>query len=49
MPKSLHALQGVVPPVVTPLNANFTVDYKSFTAVIESNDGLHEMVTGPCV
>ena len=35
MPKSLNALQGVVPPVVTPLNADHTVDYASFTKVIE--------------
>ncbi len=35
MPKSLAALRGVVPPVVTPLNADFTVDYPSFTRVIE--------------
>ena len=35
MPHSLKGLQGVVPPVVTPLNADFTVDYPSFTRVIE--------------
>ncbi len=35
MPKNLNGLQGVVPPVVTPLNADFTVDYPSFTRVIE--------------
>lgn len=27
---------GVVPPVVTPLNADFTVDYPSFTRVLEN-------------
>lgn len=35
MTKDLKGLQGVVPPVVTPLNADFTVDYPSFTRVIE--------------
>lgn len=35
MPKDLKGLRGVVPPVVTPLNADFSVDYPSFTRVIE--------------
>ena len=35
MAKDLKGLQGVVPPVVTPLNADFSVDYPSFTRVIE--------------
>lgn len=30
---------GVVPPVVTPLNADFTVDYASFTRVLENMIG----------
>jgi len=34
---------GVVPPVVTPLNADFTVDYASFTRVLEHliDGGVH--------
>jgi len=34
---------GVVPPVVTPLNADFTVDYASFTRVLENliDAGVH--------
>jgi len=35
MTKDLKGLQGVVPPVVTPLHADFSVDYASFTRVIE--------------
>ena len=35
MPKSIAGLKGIVPPVVTPLNADYTVDYQSFTKVIE--------------
>lgn len=35
MPHLLAGLRGVVPPVVTPLNADGTVDYKSYTRVIE--------------
>ncbi len=35
MAKDLKGLQGVVPPVVTPLHADFSVDYPSFTKVIE--------------
>jgi 4-hydroxy-tetrahydrodipicolinate synthase len=35
MPKDLKGLHGVVPPVVTPLHADFSVDYPSFTRVIE--------------
>ena len=35
MAKDLKGLQGVVPPVVTPLHADFSVDYASFTGVIE--------------
>jgi len=27
--------KGVIPPVVTPLNADFTVDYPSYTRVLE--------------
>lgn len=34
---------GVVPPVVTPLNADFTVDFRSFTRVLENllDAGVH--------
>ena len=35
MPKDLKGLRGVVPPVVTPLHADFSVDFPSFTRVIE--------------
>lgn len=35
MARDLKGLQGVVPPVVTPLHADFSVDYPSFTRVIE--------------
>ena len=35
MPKSIAGLKGIVPPVVTPLNADYSVDYPSFTKVIE--------------
>jgi 4-hydroxy-tetrahydrodipicolinate synthase len=35
MPHDVAAMHGVVPPVVTPLNPDFSVDYPSFTRVIE--------------
>ncbi|MFX5547125.1 dihydrodipicolinate synthase family protein, partial [Acinetobacter baumannii] len=35
MPVSLAGLRGVVPPVVTPLNADGTVDYASYARIIE--------------
>ncbi len=35
MPHSIAGLKGVVPPVVTPLTADYAVDYPSFTKVIE--------------
>ncbi|MEA3537485.1 dihydrodipicolinate synthase family protein [Rhizobium sp. CC-YZS058] len=31
----MNKFKGVVPPVVTPLNADFTVDYPSYTRVLE--------------
>ena len=31
MPKNLNALRGVIPPVVTPLNADYTVDWGTFS------------------
>ena len=43
MTKDLKGLHGVVPPVVTPLHADFSVDYASFTRVIEHliSGGVH--------
>jgi 4-hydroxy-tetrahydrodipicolinate synthase len=35
MPHDVAAMHGVVPPVVTPLAPDFTVDFASFTRVIE--------------
>ena len=35
MARSIAGLQGIVPPVVTPLTNDFAVDYPSFTRVIE--------------
>ncbi|MCC6717579.1 MAG: dihydrodipicolinate synthase family protein [Acetobacteraceae bacterium] len=35
MARDIKGLRGVVPPVVTPLQGDFTVDYPSFTRVIE--------------
>lgn len=32
----MNKFKGVVPPVVTPLNADFTVDYPSYTRVLEN-------------
>ncbi len=35
MPRSIAGLSGIVPPVVTPLTADYAVDYPAFTRVIE--------------
>ena len=35
MPHEIAAMHGIVPPVVTPLTADFKVDFPSFTRVIE--------------